>query len=499
MSSKNILLAGIAVGALAVAGNAGALTMSGTKVGGITVCSSTCTTSAAVTPYTVASELNSTSGIFSSSSGFVFDAHVSTGNGQLTSGQYLVSYSVTGASFANNPTPTYIGSSSGSTTAVVSTASSATVSYVVTVGAGDSISDIIIAPTLTGITKGTNIVLTETIALATNSALPIDGGSATGTIVTYGNAFKASVGSTSSANQTATIASAFHLFASPPATSGSSATIGSVAYGLSSTTTPTYVDFNGTAASAASISGATVTFTGSVGGSEKIIVLADNGTTIGSSAVNSTTVTLSSASSGAMANVTVVLGTTATSSTTGSALAISNYSVTVTPTLTSSGLASGTTFGTATGSTVALGSVAYEGTSFLAPWQSGASTNGTISNVRIANRAPLSSTGAVTITLYSAVTASAGVVSSYTPTNSGLCTSTQLSKLAFVPANGELSISSSDLATCFGAFTRGDILVTVQAGPDNLTAKSRIGNTSGGDVAEVSLQAFSGAPVLGVH
>ena len=65
-----------------------------------------------------------------------------------------------------------------------------------------------------------------------------------------------------------------------------------------------------------------------------------------------------------------------------------------------------------------------------------------------------------------------------------------LAKLGSIPANGELAISSADLTTCFGAFTRGDVRVTIPALTNNLTAKLRIVNP-GNIVAEQSLGAIA--------
>ena len=54
------------------------------------------------------------------------------------------------------------------------------------------------------------------------------------------------------------------------------------------------------------------------------------------------------------------------------------------------------------------------------------------------------------------------------------------------PIEGELAISSADLTACFGAFTRGDVVVTIQAQPSALTAKARIASPNG-TVVEQSL------------
>ena len=72
------------------------------------------------------------------------------------------------------------------------------------------------------------------------------------------------------------------------------------------------------------------------------------------------------------------------------------------------------------------------------------------------------------------------------------CTTSTLSKLDKVPANGELAIDSSDLFTCFGAFKRGDIVVTIQGSPTNLSAKARTTTVSGTN--EISLGGLDNIP-----
>jgi len=129
-------------------------------------------------------------------------------------------------------------------------------------------------------------------------------------------------------------------------------------------------------------------------------------------------------------------------------------------------------------SNYSLETVGLQGTNFVAPWVQSSNTAGYNSVLRISNSG--SATGPVTLSLTSPV----GTASSTT------CSSAQLSKLANVPANGEISINSADLTTCFGAFTRGDVRVTVQAQSNNLSAKLRIVNP-GNVVTEQSLGAIS--------
>lgn len=125
----------------------------------------------------------------------------------------------------------------------------------------------------------------------------------------------------------------------------------------------------------------------------------------------------------------------------------------------------------------ALETVGLQGTNFVAPWVQ--STNANYNSVlRISN------SGAVTGPVMLALTSATGTTTATT------CGVAQLPKLAGVPANGELAINSADLTTCFGAFARGDVRVTVQSQSTNLTAKLRIVNP-GNVVTEQSLGAIS--------
>jgi hypothetical protein len=127
----------------------------------------------------------------------------------------------------------------------------------------------------------------------------------------------------------------------------------------------------------------------------------------------------------------------------------------------------------------ALETVGLQGTTFVAPWvQSSNASYNTV--MRVSNNGG-TATGAVQLTIASPLAA---------PTRA-TCTAAELPKLASVPANGELAINSADLTTCFGAFTRGDVSLTVLSLSSNLTAKLRI-VSPGGVVSEQSLGRYSG-------
>ncbi len=150
-----------------------------------------------------------------------------------------------------------------------------------------------------------------------------------------------------------------------------------------------------------------------------------------------------------------------------------SYNVTVTPGNGSSTLVTAPSAIT----TAPLETVGLQGTSFIAPWVQ--STNASYNTViRVSNSG--AATGPVTLSITSPIAAATRLT----------CSSAELAKLGSVPANGELAINSADLTTCFGAFTRGDVRVTVQAQTTLLTAKMRIVNPSN-VVTEQSLGAIS--------
>lgn len=129
----------------------------------------------------------------------------------------------------------------------------------------------------------------------------------------------------------------------------------------------------------------------------------------------------------------------------------------------------------------ALQSLTLEGSNFFAPWVQ--STNANYNTVLRISNADSADTGSLQLSLSSPLNA---------PTRT-TCTVTELPKLASVPGNGELAISSADLTTCFGAFGRGDVTINVLSLDTALSAKLRIVNP-GGVVSEQSLGRTSGNP-----
>jgi len=182
---------------------------------------------------------------------------------------------------------------------------------------------------------------------------------------------------------------------------------------------------------------------------------ASSGTTLGASGTGTVTA--------------VISGTNATSIN-----SAQTFTATVTPTL-----ASNTKVTTPAAVTGALQTIGLQGVSFMAPWIGG-SLSSSQSYIRVSNQGS-AATGQVTLSLLSpngAVSATAA---------GSVCTSATIAKFGSIAASGELVIAPADLTSCFGAFTRGDVVVTIQALNTSLTAKAR--NVTASAVSELSLGA----------
>jgi len=181
------------------------------------------------------------------------------------------------------------------------------------------------------------------------------------------------------------------------------------------------------------------------------------------------------------ASVGTTLGTSATQTVSAVISSTNATSITTAQTFTATAtpiLASNTKLTTPVAVTGALQTIGLEGVSFLAPWIGG-SLSSSQSYIRVSNNG--AAAGQVTLTLLSPIGAASATAAA------SVCTSSTLSKLGSIAANGELVISPSDLTACFGAFTRGDVSVTVQSTSTALTAKAR--NVTSTNTSELSIGA----------
>jgi hypothetical protein len=194
-------------------------------------------------------------------------------------------------------------------------------------------------------------------------------------------------------------------------------------------------------------------------------------TTTGTAITLATTSAASATKTGNAAGFGTITATIANSNTT-SLNAAQTYSATITPVL-----ATNSKVTTPAAVTGALQTIGLEGVSFLAPWIGG-SLSSSSSYIRVSNNAS-EATGQVTVALLSPIGAA-------TPASAGaICTSSTLEKLKSIAGSNELVLNPTDLTTCFGAFTRGDVVVTIQSTKDSLTAKAR--NVTPTSVSELSL------------
>ena len=120
-----------------------------------------------------------------------------------------------------------------------------------------------------------------------------------------------------------------------------------------------------------------------------------------------------------------------------------------------------------TAASVASGSVSLDGVNYLVPWVGGSQAPGQ-TVVRLSNSSAAAINN-VSIRLLNAQARAAGVTSGPGASIANATCSTTFS----IPANGELQITGTTLNTCFGAFLRGDVQVTVESSVNNLTAKAR--------------------------
>lgn len=431
------------VAALALVGQAQALTISNVSVG---------TASIGTGSYALAAEIAFTT---SAPSGTIaFD--VLPTSGVLPSGNIVLTVSVSGAVFSTAvggsavAVQTGTGTGCGPITSVLSSGGVAGTGSVVLIlsglnGCGDTPSEgvrVTLPVRVTG-------AVSATAGLTTEANLAVDGGSFTrSSIITLASAFAPTVTADTTTSQL-TIASGFKSFSA-------NNVLGTVQVVPSTATI--YSDLSQTTAtSTANVTSCTVTVTGSSfagfgtgTGSASLTVGGTTATITGTTAVVSATGTAAATlcANGA-ASINVVTGTVALNAATYSASIVAGYST-----------AAG--FSTATESaSLAIDSIVREGTTILFPWAASSATvaiSGSNNVIRIGNRSSTPITGLF-----------ARVVNSSDPAyvNPGLVSLAPLT----LPAGGEALIDSALLTSKLGQFQRGDIEIVVEASPGNLTTR----------------------------
>ncbi len=471
MTMKKILMAAVAVSAL-TAGAASAASISSAKVSSITVYNAAATPAA--TPYKIANETKfGTAGLATTTTSGENVTVSKVDTGPLGVGNYTVSYTLSGPAGFNSSVGNADLTTDVTGTCVVSSvvasgggAGAATISYAVTISgtcsttAGDANQGPQLF-TLNAPLKVTGLGDVTVSSAFTSGGTSIDNGAATArTLITNAAGFTVSAAADTTTTQ--------WLLAGTPAYTALSAdvTIGTFTVAPVTTgTTGPFVLATGAATSKVDNVAQAITSTAVVTGDVTNLAIEINAVATTKNAAK-TTSTLASIASGTKP-ITVVSGSPTASQ------GQTTYSLALTPATAS------VSYTAPAAITQALQSVTLEGTNFLAPWIAGSQSGSSSSQIRISNNGATAA-GAVTLMLKSPT------YNSGTTAGATSCSSTTLSKLASISAGGELVLSTDDLTTCFGAFKRGDVVVTIQAPEDDLTAKARL-TTTAGAISEISL------------
>jgi len=461
---KKILMAAVAVSALS-AGAASAASITAAKVSGITV-----TLGASPVAYRIASETKFGTGLLTTTTAADNIATVTVGAGQLGVGTYSVTYTLSGpasyqtlllnSSLTSNAGANCIvapvlasGGAIGGTTVTYSVSLSGTCSTSAAAAAADKGPSTFTLDQPLKVTGLGSVTLTAGLA---QGGVSIDNGTSTAaTLISNTAGFTATA-----AADTGTTFWALGTGVPYRTLGGADAIIGT--YTVDSVA-GIYVNADATTlASAENLTAAlslagdftNLTATASVGGAM-------------TSVSPFTAATLAAQAKGTQY---ITMSVTAANTVSQSSKA---FSLTVTPATTSS------KFTVPAAYTTSMQTITLDGTSYMAPWVGGSQSTAN-TTIRLSNSGV--ATGAVTIALANAINNTGSIAGS-------TCTSSTLSKLASITTGTELVISQADLTTCFGAFKRGDVTVTVQSSSTSLTAKARNVNAASGDVAEISLGA----------
>jgi len=460
---KKILMAAVAVSAL-TAGSASAITIDKTTTMGastINLTPTSVTGGPTNEPYTLANEITTpASTVVASKLVTALSAALATGT------SYVLTFTVTNGTFDNPSTGAIaigdITAADGVGGSAITPAASSSLGTITATSA----QFVIVTPasgaikSLAWATKGIKptsaklpVSVTVSIATSASPTINIDGGtSASVTVIDFrdGVSFSATA-----KDQKLSIASGFKKFvvsgAADAAYGELANTMGTSIAGPAVsgvTTDKVYKDGSGNALATTDVATAVLTIGGDLSkldGRLGSAQLADTGTTNVFTADST--------------NLSAFQGATAKFGLVGKATALvgAESSYTVTPVVTlSSGLTAPTFAATK------IGSVTFEGTSLFVPWVSDGS-NGTNNVIRIGNK---SATVAVT-------SVKASLLNPTVAGTSGTVASTATCELGTIAAAGELTINSAALTTCFGAFKRSDVRLTVQGAADNLTLKMR--------------------------
>lgn len=470
MSMKKILMTAVAVSALSAgAANAAKLSQTLSTISAVNLLK----TSGSTTTYEAYTIANETNAPGTATAVLTFTPSV-TG---IAAGSYVVTWNVTGGTFG---TVTSVAGVDG-IGAQVCTISSATTTSVAALctSTGAVTSFTLTVPIALGTAKAPVAI---SGSIKTQAGLDIDGGAITGgTVIDYRSGMKAAA---TPVDATLSLASGFKKFFDTadiandviatgfglvPNNSALAALASDVVY-LAPTNALDAADIAAiTSAASVTVAGALTSFAPVLGTATTGGGAADYAFTNAQSPASAGTgnMTVTGLNLAGIAAGTAVVGLKQASALVSVAGTQSGYTASIVPTVTAGYTAQSY-------APVALGTVSYEGVSFLAPWV-GDGSNGITYTIRIGNRG-VDALPYATATLLNPTTAD----TTGTATD-GIC------NLGAVPASGELLVTSSTLATCFGAFKRSDVTITIGAGAAAGAVTAKMRASAAGIVSDVTL------------
>jgi hypothetical protein len=516
MLSKKILLAGIAAGALAMAGSAGAATISSAKVSNkaLAVANGATTTFYTLANESVAGTANANLKTSANAGDNTVAAGLTAANPYFAPGAtgttYSVTYTLTGATFTTALGATSVAVTGAGATCATSIgtptivsgggAGQSSVTFNFTVPASCSVTAAQNSTSPTGVTVDAPFtVATTATSVSANFAYQVingasagafDGAGATAQLVARANLY--SVVASSSPASTATITPTQFALPSYKALvangNGYDNIIGSYYAGLatapaSSFGSTVFPDMGGVSTAPALTYNAAITAT-----SGNYSILTPVVWSGGSAAQNDTDAAPAAAAPALALNTAKTVAATATPAAALTAPASVQVTVANGNTTSFTGpvastiavtpiLAANTLVATPSAASATLETVTLQGTNLYVAWMNDGVTagSGTQSIIRIGN---IGSSTPVTATVN--LLNATGTVTA--PTNS--C---NVFTLPAQSSGGELTISSSQLQACFGNFGRADATVTLPTSSANITAKERLINLSSGLFIENSL------------
>jgi len=436
---KKILLTAVAVSALSAGAASAASISQTTTVGTKQMTPSGAAGGTTFDAYTIASELN----VATPPTAAAVIKLAPTTTTTVGSGNYVVTFNVTGGTFTTSPvvtgdlTFTGTGLTAATTVNSVNSVNANSIAFNVTVGAGEFITTFDFANTLKLGSARDSVAVSGKIDTA--GGAQVDGGvSASKTIIDYRSGYKATA---TAADTQLTLASAYKKFTGAVSTINIGTALLFVE-NQNANSDRVYKTTTGTTVSTADLTTAVLTLTGDVSAFDPTV------NAVAPDALTTNVFTAAAGSASLAALQAAGVNVTLTAKATPVAGNASAYSITPVVTM-------GAGYTAPTLSAVTLGAVTLEGTNFFAPWV-GDGTNGITYTIRLGNRAATAVSG-ITVTLLNSQN-----VATATTCNAGT-----------LPASGELLITSASLKTCFGAFGRGDLRITAQAVSSTMTAKMR--------------------------